>query len=108
MNIKFKKGLESIYNILFLDRKKQTIISGLYEEVISYNLCFKFLLKRGEFLKKVLLDEEREKIFAEDIWLNYFNRYLFENGTITEKEYKKMTEKISTRKAKLSQKRAVI
>lgn len=59
-------------------------------------------------LKKVLLDEEREKRFAEDIWLNYFNRYLFENGTITEKEYKKMTETIAMRKAKLSQKRVII
>ena len=27
---------------------------------------------------KVLTDEEREKRMAEDIWLNYFNRYLFE------------------------------
>lgn len=37
---------------------------------------------------------------AEDLWLNYFNRYLFENGTINEKEYKKMTEKIAERRAK--------
>ena len=51
---------------------------------------------------KVLSDEEREKRFAEDAWLNYFNRYLFEQGTISEKEYKKMTEKIATRKSKLS------
>ena len=51
---------------------------------------------------KVLTDEEREKRMAEDIWLNYFNRYLFEHGTISEKEYKKMTDKIATRKAKLS------
>ena len=51
---------------------------------------------------KVLTDEEREKRLAEDIWLNYFNRYLFENGTISEKEYKKMTEKIAVRKAKRS------
>ena len=51
---------------------------------------------------KVLTDEEREKRMAEDIWLNYFNRYLFENGTISEKEYKKMTEKIAVRKVKRS------
>ena len=49
---------------------------------------------------KVLTDEEREKRMAEDLWLNYFNRYLFENGTISEKEYKKMTEKIAMRKTK--------
>ncbi len=47
---------------------------------------------------KVLTDEEREKRMAEDIWLNYFNRYLFEHGTISEKEYKRMTEKIAVRK----------
>ena len=51
---------------------------------------------------KVLTDEEREKRMAEDIWLNYFNRYLFEHGTISEKEYKRMTEKIATRKARHS------
>lgn len=53
-------------------------------------------------MKKALLAEEREKRLAEDIWLNYLNRYLFESGTISEKEYKKMTEKIAARKAKLS------
>jgi hypothetical protein len=55
-------------------------------------------------MKKVLTDEMREIKFAEDVWLNYFNRYLFEQGTISEKQYKKMTEKIATRKSKLSQK----
>ncbi len=49
---------------------------------------------------KVLTDEEREKRMAEDIWLNYFNRYLYESNTISEKEYKRMTEKIAARKAK--------
>lgn len=49
---------------------------------------------------KVLTDEEREKRMAEDIWLNYFNRYLYESKTISEKEYKRMTEKIAARKAK--------
>ncbi|MBQ1956602.1 MAG: hypothetical protein II365_02390 [Clostridia bacterium] len=39
---------------------------------------------------------------AEDIWLNYFNRYLFEHGTISEKEYNKMTELIAIRKSKRS------
>lgn len=59
-------------------------------------------MKRGEVVKSALLDEEREIRLSEDLWLNYFNRYLFENGTITEKEYKKMVEKIANRKAKLS------
>ena len=59
-------------------------------------------MKRGEVVKRALLDEEREIRLSEDLWLNYFNRYLFENGTITEKEYKKMVEKIANRKSKLS------
>ncbi len=39
---------------------------------------------------------------AEDLWLNYFNRYLFETKTISEKEYRKMTELIAVRKMKRS------
>lgn len=64
-------------------------------------------MKRGEVVKRALLDEEREIRLSEDLWLNYFNQYLFENGTITEKEYKKMVEKIANRKAKLSRGRAI-
>lgn len=51
---------------------------------------------------KVLTSEESEERLAEDIWLNYFNRYLYEQGTISEKEFKKMTELIAARKAKRS------
>lgn len=58
-------------------------------------------------MKKALLDDVQEVRFAEDAWLNYFNRYLFEQGTISENEYKKMTEKIANRKAKLSHDRRV-
>ena len=62
-------------------------------------------------MKKVLSEDAREKLeqsFAEDAWLNYLNRYLFENGTISEKEYKKMTEKISMRKTKLSRQKSAM
>ena len=65
-------------------------------------------MKRGEFVKKALTDDEREKIFAEDAWLNYFNSYLFKSGTISEKEYKKMIEKIAMRKSKLSRTKSAI
>jgi len=58
-------------------------------------------------MKKALLNDVQELRFAEDAWLNYLNRYLFEQGTISEKEYKKMTEKIANRKAKLSHARRV-
>lgn len=54
---------------------------------------------------KVLSDEEREKRMAESLWLNYFNRYLYEHGTITENEYKKMTEKIAIRTSRRSPER---
>ena len=53
-------------------------------------------------MKKVLTDEEREKQFAENAWLSYLNNYLFEHGTITEKEYKLMVDKIESRKSRLS------
>lgn len=45
-------------------------------------------------------NETSEKRFAEQAWLNYFNRFLFEEGTISEKEYKQMTEKIAERTAR--------
>ena len=65
-------------------------------------------MKRGEKVKRVLTDEVQEKKFAEDAWLNYFNSYLFKSGTISEKEYKKMTEKIAMRKSKLSRTKSAI
>lgn len=40
--------------------------------------------------------EQIQKIKAEEIWLNYFNRYLYEHQTISRKEYMRMTELIST------------
>lgn len=58
-------------------------------------------------MRKALLNDEAEKCFAEDAWLNYLNRYLFESGTITEKQYRKMTEKIAARKVKLSHGRKI-
>ena len=42
-------------------------------------------------------DAELENRVAEEIWLQYFNRYLLENGTVSEKEYKRMTEMIARR-----------
>ena len=59
-------------------------------------------------MKKVLTDEMREIKFAEDVWLDYFNRYLFEQGTISEKQYKKMTEKIAMRRSKLSREKSAM
>ena len=56
-------------------------------------------------MKKVLTSDDvkvREKTFAEDCWLAYFNRVLYNSGIISHNEFKKMTEKIACRKSKLS------
>jgi hypothetical protein len=53
-------------------------------------------------VKKALTGEELELRMAEEVWLNYFNRYLFECGALSEKEYKQMTEKIAARSSRLS------
>lgn len=37
----------------------------------------------------------RQDNLAQEIWLSYFNHYLYATGTITTKEYKAMTEKIA-------------
>ena len=73
--------------------------------------CGIMIAKRGAAVKKALNEEERERLekrFAEDVWLNYLNRYLFESGTISDQEYKKMTEKIATRREKLSRGRSAM
>ena len=51
-------------------------------------------------------DEERARLLAESIWLHYFNRYLFEHGVISEKEFGCMSEKIAEREAKSKHRRA--
>ena len=47
-------------------------------------------------MKEKTRNEQLEKRFVELTWLNYFNRYLFEHGTISEKDYKRMTEKLQS------------
>lgn len=37
-----------------------------------------------------------EKAAAREIWLHYFNRYLYERGVITEREYRKMRLRIES------------
>ncbi len=39
-------------------------------------------------------DIKREKQMAEQLWLEYFNNYLFEHGVITEKERNRMVSAI--------------
>ena len=45
-----------------------------------------------------LTDEQRKKAAAEQIWLHYYNRVLFEQGIITETERNRMKNMINCRK----------
>ena len=51
--------------------------------------------KKREIMTEKDRNEQLENRFVELTWLNYFNRYLYEHGTISESDYKKMTEKIA-------------
>lgn len=42
-----------------------------------------------------MTDKQKQKLVAEAIWLDYFNRYLYEHKTISYKEYLRMNEKIA-------------
>ena len=48
---------------------------------------------------KKLLESEQERLVTESLWLHYFNQYLYDRGIITEREYKRLVEKISMRKS---------
>ena len=43
---------------------------------------------------------QTEKSVAEELWLMYFNNYLYERGLITEDERNRMVAKIAARKTK--------
>jgi hypothetical protein len=49
-------------------------------------------------MEKIFSCKNEEKKTAESIWLNYFNRYLFEHRIISQEEYNKMVDKISKNK----------
>jgi len=46
-----------------------------------------------------LVNKDLKKQAAERVWLEYFNRVLFEKGVISETERNKMTLRIEARKA---------
>lgn len=50
--------------------------------------------------------EHRERAFAENAWLVYFNNYLYDHKVITEREYKLMVEKIAQHCAHYSHRRS--
>ena len=41
--------------------------------------------------------ESAKRAVAEEIWLNYYNRYLFDHGMISEPVYRKMQSLIRSR-----------
>lgn len=46
--------------------------------------------------------ESAKKALAEEIWLNYFNKYLLERGAISETAYRRMRSLIRQRSCKTS------
>ena len=44
-----------------------------------------------------LTNEKSRKVLAEELWLSYFNRFLFEKGLITESERNRMVHLIANR-----------
>ena len=54
----------------------------------------------GDYMNGKIESELRQQVRAEEIWLNYFNRYLYKHGTITKREYLRMSEAIIKRTAK--------
>lgn len=52
--------------------------------------------------EKVPTAEQEKKSFAEKLWLEYFNQYLYEQNLITEMQRNRMALKIESRKASTS------
>ena len=40
-------------------------------------------------------NQQKRNIMAEEIWLNYYNNYLYEHQVITEKEHTRMCNEIA-------------
>ena len=49
-------------------------------------------------MRSHIAPEASEKRLAENLYLHYLNKYLFEHGAISEKQYTKMIEKINIHK----------
>lgn len=52
--------------------------------------------------EKALTTEQEKKSFAEKLWLEYFNQYLYEQNLITEMQRNRMALKIESRRASTS------
>jgi hypothetical protein len=49
--------------------------------------------------KKQLTLEQKRKVLAENLWLNYFNEYLYQRKIITEAQRNCMSSQIESHKA---------
>lgn len=47
---------------------------------------------------KAIYSERKRILLAENLWLHYFNRYLYEKDVLTEAERNRMIAKIESRK----------
>ena len=48
--------------------------------------------------KSILYTEQQKQYLAEQLWLLYYNQYVFDKGLITEQERNRMINRINNRK----------
>lgn len=51
--------------------------------------------------KNIDTNRKLRQIMAERIWLDYFNKYLYDHGVITQRAYRQMTVLIIERTARM-------
>lgn len=51
---------------------------------------------------KAISSEQQRILLAENLWLHYFNCYLYEKGVLTEAERNRIVAKIESRKGSTS------
>ena len=64
--------------------------------ILDYTQVWSKIKLRGKKMKTASANS-REAAVAEELWLNYLNKYLFEHNIISAKEYELMTEIIAVR-----------
>ena len=73
---------------------------GVLNQVRKFNEeCYELTEAIFDYEYTEISDEKWKEHIAEEIWLGYFNSFLFEKGIISEKERNKLALKIKNRKA---------
>ena len=57
--------------------------------------------------KQLLTTEEQRRRMAEEAWLNYFNKVLYEQNLITEQQRNRLTGMIASRKSSATKKKDI-